>query len=229
MSFTTPPVITVDGPSGAGKSALCKALARYLGWYFLDSGKFYRILAFIALQYKVDYMSEKELVSLSSYLNIFSLAHSNQLQVLFRGKDLSYKIKTELIGRTASQVATFPCVREALLYHQRAARKFPGLIADGRDMGTIVFPDASVKIFLYASPQERARRRLFQLQKNGFSVNLQFVSDALKKRDNCDYNRALAPLIPAQDVLMLDSTYISLEEVIIKALAYAKHRLLLVI
>ncbi|WP_278400672.1 (d)CMP kinase, partial [Hafnia paralvei] len=158
------PVITVDGPSGAGKGTLCKALAESLGWCLLDSGAIYRVLALAALHHQVDITSEEALVPLAAHLDVRFVAQNGQLQVILEGEDVSNEIRTESVGSTASQAAAFPRVREALLRRQRAFREFPGLIADGRDMGTVVFPDAPVKIFLDASSEERARRRMLQLQ-----------------------------------------------------------------
>ncbi|AMO81961.1 (d)CMP kinase [Obesumbacterium proteus] len=219
------PVITVDGPSGAGKGTLCKALAESLGWCLLDSGAIYRVLALAALHRQVDITSEEALVPLAAHLDVRFVAQDGQLQVILEGEDVSNEIRTESVGSTASQAAAFPRVREALLRRQRAFREFPGLIADGRDMGTVVFPDAPVKIFLDASSEERARRRMLQLQEKGFSVNFERLLDEIKERDYRDRNRSVAPLVPAQDALMLDSTQMSIEQVIEKALAYAKQTL----
>ena len=206
------PVITVDGPSGAGKGTLCKALAESLGWCLLDSGAIYRVLALAALHHQVDITSEEALVPLAAHLDVRFVAQDGQLQVILEGEDVSNEIRTESVGST-------------LLRRQRAFREFPGLIADGRDMGTVVFPDAPVKIFLDASSEERARRRMLQLQEKGFSVNFERLLDEIKERDYRDRNRSVAPLVPAQDALMLDSTQMSIEQVIEKALAYAKQTL----
>ncbi|MCG2878258.1 (d)CMP kinase, partial [Obesumbacterium proteus] len=162
---------------------------------------------------------------LAEHLDVRFVAQDGQLQVILEGEDVSNEIRTESVGSTASQAAAFPRVREALLRRQRAFREFPGLIADGRDMGTVVFPDAPVKIFLDASSEERARRRMLQLQEKGFSVNFERLLDEIKERDYRDRNRSVAPLVPAQDALMLDSTQMSIEQVIEKALAYAKQTL----
>ncbi|SPY94198.1 cytidylate kinase [Proteus mirabilis] len=150
------------------------------------------------------------------------IPNENGLSVILEGEDVSTEIRTETVGNTASQAATFPRVREALLRRQRAFRTAPGLIADGRDMGTIVFPDAQVKIFLDASAQERARRRMLQLQEKGFNVNFERLLSEIKERDYRDRNRAVAPLVAAKDALILDSTSLSIDEVIEKSLAYAK-------
>lgn len=218
----TAPVITVDGPSGAGKGSLCKALAEALGWRLLDSGAIYRVLALAALHHQVDITSEEALVPLAAHLDVRFLAHNGKLQVILEGEDVSNEIRTEDVGNTASQAAAFPRVREALLRRQRAFRVAPGLIADGRDMGTVVFPDAPVKIFLDANSEERAQRRMLQLQDKGFNVNFERLLAEIKERDDRDRNRAIAPLVPASDALVLDSTSMSIEEVIHQALTYAQ-------
>ncbi|MDX7987532.1 (d)CMP kinase [Xenorhabdus sp. 12] len=219
------PVITVDGPSGAGKGTLCQALAEALGWQLLDSGAIYRVLALAAIHHQVDIQSEDALVPLAANLDVRFVPENGKLRVILEGEDVSNEIRTETVGNTASQAATFPRVREALLRRQRAFRLVPGLIADGRDMGTVVFPDAPVKIFLDASAQERARRRMLQLQDKGFSVNFENLLSEIQERDFRDRNRTVAPLVPAQDALILDSTSMSIEEVIDKALTYAKNML----
>jgi cytidylate kinase len=215
------PVITVDGPSGAGKGTLCKALAEAFNWHLLDSGAIYRVLALAALHHQVDIVSEEALVPLAAHLDVRFVAQDRQLQVILEGEDVTNEIRTETVGNTASQAAAFPRVREALLRRQRAFRETPGLIADGRDMGTVVFPDAPVKIFLDASSEERANRRMLQLQEKGFSVNFERLLAEIKERDDRDRNRSIAPLVAAPDALLLDSTSMSIDEVIEKALAYA--------
>lgn len=216
------PVITVDGPSGAGKGTLCKALAESLGWRLLDSGAIYRVLALAALHHQVDIASEEALVPLAAHLDVRFIAQDGRLQVILEGEDVSNEIRTETVGNTASQAAAFPRVREALLRRQRAFREAPGLIADGRDMGTVVFPDAPVKIFLDASAEERAQRRMLQLQEKGFNVNFERLLVEIKERDTRDRNRPVAPLVPAPEALILDSTSMSIDEVIQRALAHAQ-------
>lgn len=216
------PVITVDGPSGAGKGTLCKALAESLGWRLLDSGAIYRVLALAALHHQVDIASEEALVPLAAHLDVRFIAQDSRLQVILEGEDVSNEIRTETVGNTASQAAAFPRVREALLRRQRAFREAPGLIADGRDMGTVVFPDAPVKIFLDASAEERAQRRMLQLQEKGFNVNFERLLAEIKERDTRDRNRPVAPLVPAPEALILDSTSMSIDEVIQRALVHAQ-------
>ena len=219
------PVITIDGPSGAGKGTLCKAMAEALQWHLLDSGAIYRVLALAALHHHVDVASEDALVPLASHLDVRFVSTNGNLEVILEG--VSGEIRTQEVANAASQVAAFPRVREALLRRQRAFRELPGLIADGRDMGTVVFPDAPVKIFLDASSEERAHRRMLQLQEKGFSVNFERLLAEIKERDDRDRNRAVAPLVPAADALVLDSTTLSIEQVIEKALQYARQKLAL--
>ncbi|HGJ5875233.1 MAG TPA: (d)CMP kinase [Arsenophonus sp.] len=222
-----PPVITVDGPSGAGKGTLCQALANKLGWQLLDSGAIYRVLALAALHHHVDIKSEEALVPLAANLDVRFEPREKELVVMLEGEDVSNEIRTEVIGNTASLAATFPRVREALLRRQRAFRTKPGLIADGRDMGTVVFPDAPVKIFLDASAEERTRRRMQQLQEKGFDVKLRGLLIDVKERDYRDSNRVIAPLVPAKDALILDSTKLSIEGVIEQVLTYVKKKQIL--
>ncbi|GAB7259253.1 (d)CMP kinase [Dickeya ananatis] len=218
----TAPVITVDGPGGAGKGTLCKALANALQWNLLDSGAIYRVLALAALHHQVDITSEEALVPIASHLDVQFVPEDGQLKVILEGEDVSNEIRTQEVGNTASQAAVFPRVREALLRRQRAFRDAPGLIADGRDMGTVVFPDAQVKIFLDASAEERAKRRMLQLQTKGFNVNFERLLSEIKERDDRDRNRSVAPLVPAPDALVLDSTHMTLDEVVERALAYVR-------
>lgn len=222
-----PSVITIDGPSSAGKGTLCKSLAEKLQWHFLDSGAIYRVLAIVALHHQVAINSEKTLLPLADYLNVRFEIEKGQLKVVLDEQDVSQAISNETVGNTASKIAAFPRVREALLRRQRAFRVAPGLIADGRDMGTVVFPDAPVKIFLDASLEERAHRRMRQLQEKGFSVKFGRLLSKIKERDDRDRNRAVAPLVPAADALLLDSTRLTIDEVIVKALACAKQILAL--
>ncbi|MCA6998691.1 (d)CMP kinase [Dickeya solani] len=221
----TAPVITVDGPGGAGKGTLCKALANALQWNLLDSGAIYRVLALAALHHQVDIASEEALVPIASHLDVRFVPENGQLKVILEGEDVSNEIRSQEVGNTASQAAVFPRVREALLRRQRAFREMPGLIADGRDMGTVVFPDAPVKIFLDAGAEERAKRRMLQLQAKGFNVNFERLLSEIKERDERDRNRPVAPLVPAPDALVLDSTHMTLDEVVVQALAYVRQKL----
>jgi len=221
------PVITIDGPSGAGKGTLCKAMAEALQGHLLDSGAIYRGLALAALHHQVDITSEEALAPIAAHLDVRFVATDGEMAVILEGEDVSSEIRTQDVSNTASKVAAFPRVREALLRRQRGFRELPGLIADGRDMGTVVFPDAPVKIFLDASSEERAHRRMLQLQEKGFSVNFERLLAEIKERDDRDRNRPVAPLVPAADALVLDSTSLSIEQVIEKALQYARQKLAL--
>lgn len=222
---THAPVITVDGPSGAGKGTLCMLLAEKLGWNLLDSGAIYRVLALAAIHHGVDIESEDALVPLAAHLDVQFIAEGELVKVILEGEDVSGTLRTEEVGNTASKVAALPRVREALLRRQRAFSEQPGLVADGRDMGTVVFQGAEVKIFLDASAEERATRRMNQLQKKGLDVNFGSLLSEIQERDYRDRNRAVAPLRPADDALVLDSTELSIEKVLEKVLAYVDAKL----
>ncbi|PSV01780.1 (d)CMP kinase [Photobacterium kishitanii] len=222
---THAPVITVDGPSGAGKGTLCMLLAEKLGWNLLDSGAIYRVLALAALHHGVDTESEEALVPLAAHLDVQFVAEGELVRVILEGEDVSDTLRTEKVGNAASKVAALPRVREALLRRQRAFSEQPGLVADGRDMGTVVFTSAEVKIFLDASAEERATRRMNQLQKKGLDVSFSNLLSEIQERDYRDRNRAVAPLRPADDALVLDSTEMSIEQVLEKVLAYVDAKL----
>lgn len=219
------PVMTIDGPSGAGKGTLCQLLAEKLGWHLLDSGAIYRVLALAALHHDVELDSEAALVPLAANLDVQFQVDSEQVKVVLEGEDVSRTIRTEEVGNAASKIAAFPRVREALLRRQRAFRQAPGLIADGRDMGTVVFQEAEVKIFLDASAEERAQRRYKQLQDKGFDVNFERLLTEIRERDDRDRNRAVAPLKPAEDALVVDSTAMTIDDVLVTVLAYAEQQL----
>jgi cytidylate kinase (EC 2.7.4.14) len=210
------PVITIDGPSGSGKGTVAGLLARELGWHLLDSGALYRLLAFNASNHGVDLTNEELLTKLAAHLDVqFIAAQPGKLQqTILEGEDVSQVIRTETVGAGASMVASLPAVRDALLERQRAFREMPGLIADGRDMGTVVFPDAPLKVFLTASAEERARRRYLQLKGKGEDVSLSSLLDEIRARDERDTQRAVAPLKPAADAIQLDSTELSIEQVL---------------
>lgn len=216
MAVTDIPVITVDGPSGSGKGSVSLTLTRLLGWHVLDSGAIYRVLAEAALQQGVDLDDEEALASLAQDLDVtFDIIPGKELQVVrLKGEDISQQIRTEQCGNAASRLAAYPLVRASLLDRQRRFRQFPGLIADGRDMGTVVFPDAPLKIFLSASAAERAKRRYKQLNQQGFSVNLARLSEEIVERDVRDQGRSHSPLKPAPDAVVLDTTDISIEQVV---------------
>ncbi|AIK16949.1 (d)CMP kinase [Glaesserella parasuis] len=218
-------VITVDGPSGAGKGTLCHALAEKLGFDFLDSGAIYRILALAAVKQGIAFENETALAQLGRNLNVKFVPENNEIQVILDGENVGDQIRTAQAGQNASKIAVYPQVREALLQRQRDFRSPKGLIADGRDMGTVVFPEAEIKFFLDASAEERTRRRVKQLQEKGFNANFDEILAEIKERDFRDRNRPVAPLVPAKDAMILDSTHLSIEEVIQQALDYIAQKL----
>lgn len=213
-------IITVDGPSGVGKGTLCQALAQVLGFELLDSGAIYRVLGIAAQKSAVALEDETALAELASKLDIRFVPEHDRIRVLLKGEEVSQEIRTEIAGNNASKVASFPKVRLALLQRQRDFSTEQGLVADGRDMGTVVFPQAQVKIFLDASSEERANRRLKQLQQKGINADYAQILTEIKERDYRDRNRTVAPLKAAEDALLLDSTTLSISEVIEKALQY---------
>ncbi|MGX2974693.1 (d)CMP kinase [Ursidibacter arcticus] len=215
-------VITVDGPSGAGKGTLCHALAEKLKFDFLDSGAIYRILALAAKKSGVDFANEQQLAELGRNLNVQFIPSNGEIHVILEGENVGDQIRTAEAGQNASKIAIYPLVREALLQRQRDFSTSKGLVADGRDMGTIVFPDAQVKLFLDASAEERTKRRVKQLQEKGFNANFDEILAEIKERDFRDRNREIAPLVPAKDALVLDSTSLSIDEVIQQALSYVE-------
>ncbi|MGB5445732.1 MAG: (d)CMP kinase [Psychromonas sp.] len=219
----------MDGPSGSGKGTVCHILAQKLQWHLLDSGALYRILAFAALQKKVSLDDQKSLADLALNLDVAFQSNGAGVDTLLSGENVGDKLRTEVVGQAASQVASLPVVRDALLARQKAFNKAPGLIADGRDMGTVVFPDAAVKIFLDASAEERAARRFNQLQSKGFSVSIAQILSEIKERDFRDRNRPVAPLKPAEDALVIDSTSLTIDEVVNQVLELIKLKLNLVV
>ncbi len=200
------PVITIDGPSGSGKGTISRMLAQELGYHFLDSGALYRLLALAAERRGIALDDEAALVVLSRELDIRFPAASDSEQVLLEGVDVNNEIRTEATGAGASRVAVLPQVRTALLARQRNFRQEPGLVADGRDMGTVVFPDAGAKIFLTASAEERARRRYNQLKEKEMNLVFEDVLADIEARDERDANRTVAPLRPAADAALVDTS-----------------------
>jgi cytidylate kinase len=215
------PVITIDGPSGSGKGTIAGLVARKLGWCLLDSGALYRLLAFAARNHGVDLTNEEALKLLAAHLDVQFVAagEGHGQRIILEGEDVTQAIRNEQVGAGASQVAALPAVREALLQRQQAFREMPGLVADGRDMGTVVFPDAPLKIFLTASADERARRRYLQLKAKGDDVSLSSLLEEIRTRDERDTQRAVAPLKPAADAIQLDSTELSIEQVLERILS----------
>lgn len=220
------PLITIDGPSGSGKGTIATLIANYLGYHLLDSGAIYRVLALAAKKHALSMDDTLVLADLAKKLDVvFSVdALKNNQLILLEGEDVTQTIRTEQVGANASKIAAQPMVREALLARQRAFLTLPGLVADGRDMGTVVFPNAQLKFFLTASAEERAKRRYMQLKAAGENVKLESLIDEIKARDERDTNRAIAPLKPAADAIILDSTATSIEQVLDSVLKeVAKH------
>ena len=221
------PVITIDGPSGAGKGTVARIVAEQLGWHLLDSGAIYRVLAVAAQHHNISVEDEESLLPVAAHLDVqFQISTVGEGSVILEGEDVSNAIRTEEIGALASKVAAFPRVREALLRRQRAFKVTPGLVADGRDMGTVVFADAPVKVFLTASAEERAQRRFNQLKGKGFDVKIGRLLDDIRQRDERDQNRKVAPLVPAEGALIIDSTKLSIDEVVSKILSFSNDKLM---
>ncbi|MCK9502874.1 MAG: (d)CMP kinase [Porticoccaceae bacterium] len=208
-------IITVDGPSGAGKGTICQMLAARLGFHYLDSGALYRLLALAARHHKVAWDNNEELAVLAAHMDISFVMNSGEdsPQVILEGEVVTDRIRSEEIGSGASIVAAVPDVRDALLERQRAFAVAPGLVADGRDMGTVVFPEADVKIFLTASVQERAQRRYNQLIGKGENVSLAALEETVRCRDERDMTRDVSPLVPASDAILVDTTGKTIAEV----------------
>lgn len=226
-SPTAAPVITIDGPTASGKGTISRLLAERLGWDILDSGALYRLLGLKALRQNVELDNEPVLAQLALDLDIhFSgSAQDEEIQVFLENENVTNEIRTEKTGAAASKVAALPKVRSALLDKQRAFRQPPGLIADGRDMGTVVFPDAQVKIFLTASAEERAKRRYNQLIEKGVSVSLSDLFEEIAERDKRDSNRSAAPLVAAEDAVELDTSEITAEQAALRILDLYQKRI----
>jgi cytidylate kinase len=207
------PVICVDGPSGSGKGTLAQRLASHLGFHLLDSGALYRIVGFAALDQGIAWDDEPSVTQIARDLDVTFVTSDLGVRVIYCGRDVTEPVRSVRGGEGASAVAAIPSVREALLARQRELAVAPGLIADGRDMGTVVFPDAPVKIFLEASAMARAQRRQSQLQLQGEDVSLPRLLEAIEARDLRDRTRAVSPLVPAEDAVVVDSTTMTADDV----------------
>lgn len=221
------PVITVDGPSGSGKGTISQLIAKQLNWHWLDSGALYRLLALAAQKRHIAIDNVKALEALALQLNVRFIAENawSTPQIILDGEDVSVQLRQESCGLDASKIAVIAEVRKALLDRQRAFRELPGLVADGRDMGTVVFPDAQVKFFLLASAEERANRRFRQLQKAGMPGDYDTILAELLERDTRDKTRTAAPLVPASDAILIDTTPLSIEEVLTNIMQVVKRML----
>lgn len=215
-------MVTLDGPSGAGKGTIGLHLAGELGWHFLDSGAMYRLTALAALRAGLDLNAEATLADLAAGLPV---SFGSSGEPLLDGEDVGAELRTETTGNAASRVAALPAVREALLDRQRGFRRPPGLVADGRDMGTVVFPDAPVKVFLTASAEIRARRRYEQLREKGIGANLTDLVEEVRARDRRDTERATAPLRPAADAITVDTSTLDLAQSYARVLDVVRQRL----
>ncbi len=207
MTDAAPAVIAVDGPAASGKGTIAQGVARTLGFHYLDSGSLYRLVALKALEAGIALDDEPGLAQVAETLN----SRFVDGRIMLDGVDASAAVRTEAVGAAASRVAVVTGVRRALLARQRAFRRSPGLVADGRDMGTVVFPDAALKIYITASPEERASRRYKQLIEKGISVTLDNLLRDIRERDDRDSSRAAAPLKPAADAIILDTTGLTIE------------------
>lgn len=216
------PVLTIDGPSGSGKGAVSRLVADQLGWHLLDSGALYRAVGYAASMEGLDLSDAEAITRCAQSTKISFRELKGETRVIVDGHDASEEIRTETCGATASAIAVIPAVRTALLEKQRSFRKSPGLVADGRDMGTVIFPDAAYKVFLTASAEERAKRRYKQLKEKGLNVTLAILLREIQARDARDAARLIAPLKPASDAVQLDSTGIPLEIVVQRVLELIK-------
>lgn len=222
----TVPVITVDGPSGTGKGTICLLLASHLHWHYLDSGAIYRGLALAAELNQVELSDTEALLHLARTLDLeFKVSNQNKVSVVLSGKDVTKSIRSEHCSKKASSISSIPEIRKALLQRQRDYAQWPGLVTDGRDMGTVVFPDAVLKLYLDADQDERARRRYLQLKEAGNNVSLAQVVDELVKRDERDTNRSHSPLKPAEKSVIINTTNINIDQLFDQILKIIKQHI----
>lgn len=220
------PVVTIDGPSGSGKGTVSAAVAEALGFHFLDSGALYRLVGFAAVQHGVDLEYGEALATLARELDVrFDFRAVGAQAVLLEGRPVGDRIRDEQVAAAASKVASVVAVRDALLARQRDFRQPPGLVADDRDMGTVVFPDAECKVFLDATAEERANRRFKQLKQKGIDVKFPALLGEIRARDERDRSRSVAPLKPADDAHIIDTTNLSIESAIAAVLDFVRKRL----
>lgn len=219
------PVIAIDGPSGSGKGTIARRVAAALGFHLLDSGALYRLTALAAARRGIDADDVPGVVQAAREMDVSFGAGDGAEEVWLDGDEVSGELRTEECGRLASRIAALPEVREALKARQRDFREPPGLVADGRDMGTAIFPGADLKIFLTASAEERARRRYKQLKDKGIGVTLAGLARDIAERDRRDTERSVAPLVPAEDAIVIDSTSLGIEQVVENVLGLAAERL----
>lgn len=218
------PILTIDGPVSSGKGTVARLVAIRLGWHLLDSGALYRVLGYYAQNQGVALDDEPALIALAEDLPVRFVEQEGNTAVILAGEDVSNIIRQESVGELASQVAVLQPVRDALLARQRAFAESPGLVADGRDMGTVVFTSAPLKIYLTASAEERARRRFEQLKEKGFGATLATLVEDIRTRDDRDMNREVAPLRPADDAVVIDSTTMTVDDVVNRILDEAAAR-----
>ncbi|MBH1513235.1 cytidylate kinase [Stenotrophomonas maltophilia] len=212
------PVLTIDGPSGAGKGTISRIIARRMGWHYLDSGALYRAVGVAASWADIDTSDASALVRCTFDTHVQFVEQGDAMRVMVNGTDATDELRLETTGALASAIAAIPEVRAALKERQRAFRELPGLVADGRDMGTVIFPDASYKVFLTASAEERAQRRHKQLKDKGVSVNFDDLLREIMARDARDAQRTVAPLKPADDAVLIDTTGIGIDDVVARVM-----------
>jgi cytidylate kinase len=224
MPSQTAPVLTIDGPSGSGKGTISRIVADRLGWHLLDSGALYRAVGFAAGVAGLDLTDEDAVTRCaeSTKISFRDPKDGTETRVVVNGRDATDELRTETAGAAASAIAAFPGVRAALFDKQRSFRKSPGLVADGRDMGTVIFPDAPFKVFLTASAEERAKRRYKQLKDKGLNVTLSALLREIQARDERDAARVVAPLRPADDAITIDTTGIPVDEVVAAVLSVVR-------